>query len=334
MSRPLQGATPQHYTFDPSLTTLKFIDAVGSGTVSRTIIARNLDCILPRVPAMIVRTGESMAEWWAKGFLDRLLDPSDDLARKIRAAATLHIVPNMNPDGAFLGYLRTNACGANLNREWAPTGEYHAPSKERSPEVLGVLELAKKTGCDLWVDVHGDEELPHIFFAGSQGISGWNDRLAELYRLFATAQLAACPAFQLEHGYGNEEVGEANLAICSDHVADRFDCLAVTLEMPYKDTLELREPSEGWSPGRCERLGATMLNAVDAVLPYLRAEFPFGVAHRVAARRMYRRLPRSRLAVCSCAAGNGGIGDGLETPGWVKPGHPNPPSAHPFDTTK
>ena len=31
MSRPLQGATPQHYTFDPSLTTLKFIDAVGSG---------------------------------------------------------------------------------------------------------------------------------------------------------------------------------------------------------------------------------------------------------------------------------------------------------------
>ena len=32
--------------------------------------------------------------------------------------------------------------------------------------------------------------------------------------------------------------------------------------------------------------------------------------------------------------GNGGIGDGLETPGWVKPGHPNPPSAHPFDTTK
>ena len=186
------------------------------------------------------------------------------------------IVPNMNPDGAFLGYLRTNACGANLNREWAPTGEYHAPSKERSPEVLGVLELAKKTGCDLWVDVHGDEELPHIFFAGSQGISGWNDRLAELYRLFATAQLAACPAFQLEHGYGNEEVGEANLAICSDHVADRFDCLAVTLEMPYKDTLEMREPSEGWSPGRCERLGATMLNAVDAVLPYLRAEFPFG----------------------------------------------------------
>ena len=30
------------------------------------------------------------------------------------------------------------------------------------------------------------------------------------------------------------EVGEANLAICSDHIEDQFDCLAVTLEMPYK----------------------------------------------------------------------------------------------------
>jgi len=35
----------------------------------------------------------------------------------------------------------------------------------------------------LWVDAHGDEELPHIFFAGSQGAANWGPRLAELYRL-------------------------------------------------------------------------------------------------------------------------------------------------------
>lgn len=39
-------------------------------------------------------------------------------------------VPNMNPDGSWRGHLRTNAAGANLNREWA------APSAQRSPEVL------------------------------------------------------------------------------------------------------------------------------------------------------------------------------------------------------
>ncbi len=48
-------------------------------------------------------------------------------ARRARAQAQ---VPNMNPDGSWRGHLRTNAAGANLNREWA------APSAERSPEVL------------------------------------------------------------------------------------------------------------------------------------------------------------------------------------------------------
>lgn len=133
--------------------------------------------------------GESMAEWWAQGFLQRLLSADDDLARKVRAAATIRCVPNMNPDGAVLGHLRTNACGANLNREWASTGDYVAPTTERSPEVFAVLQQVTQIGCDLFVDVHGDEELPHIFFAGAQGIPKWNDRHAELYRMFAGAQL-------------------------------------------------------------------------------------------------------------------------------------------------
>jgi hypothetical protein len=41
-----------------------------------------------------------------------------------------------NVDGASRGHLRTNASGANLNREWAPKGDYAAPTLERSPEVF------------------------------------------------------------------------------------------------------------------------------------------------------------------------------------------------------
>ena len=74
--------------------------------------------------------GETMAEWWMEGALERLLDEADPVARRLREKATFHIVPNMNPDGTFRGHLRTNAAGTNLNREW------HAPSLERSPEVL------------------------------------------------------------------------------------------------------------------------------------------------------------------------------------------------------
>lgn len=98
------------------------------------------------------------------GLLNRLLDPTDAGARALRARATIHLVPNMNPDGSFRGHLRTNAAGANLNREWGATGDYEAPTMTRSPEVYMVREKIRETGCDVFVDVHGDEGLPHIFF--------------------------------------------------------------------------------------------------------------------------------------------------------------------------
>lgn len=47
----------------------------------------------------------------------------------------------------------TNACGANLNREWGDSGDYKAPSMERSPEVFHALNKLDQTGCDLFVDV-------------------------------------------------------------------------------------------------------------------------------------------------------------------------------------
>jgi hypothetical protein len=48
-----------------------------------------------------------------------------------------------------MGHLRTNAGGANLNREWADTGEHKAPSLERSPEVYHTLRKLKVTGLAL-----------------------------------------------------------------------------------------------------------------------------------------------------------------------------------------
>lgn len=51
----------------------------------------------------------------------------------------------MNPDGSARGHLRTNACGANLNREWA------TPSLERSPEVYYTLRAMDAIGVDLLV---------------------------------------------------------------------------------------------------------------------------------------------------------------------------------------
>ena len=215
--------------------------------------------------------GESMAEWLAEGFLERLLDPLDALAAQLRRLATFRCVPNMNPDGSVRGHLRTNACGANLNREWASTGDYIAPSLERSPEVLHVLAALDAHGCDAYVDVHGDEEIAANFFAGTQGIPSWSPRLEGLFKSFSNSLARVNPDFQLEKGYGDDDPGQANLAICADQVAQRFDCLAVTLEQPFKDsTHDTPMPHCGWTPQRARRLGASLLDAFNDVMPSLR----------------------------------------------------------------
>ena len=68
-----------------------------------------------------------------EGFLRRLADRADPLAEHVLQAAVLHCVPNLCPDGGVLGHLRTNAAGANLNREWLN------PSADYSPEVRSSL---------------------------------------------------------------------------------------------------------------------------------------------------------------------------------------------------
>ena len=208
--------------------------------------------------------GESMAEWWMEGFLDRLLDEDDALSRELKERATFYLVPNMNPDGSRRGHLRTNSCGANLNREW------HDPTLERSPEVKVVRDRMDQTGVDLCLDVHGDEELPYNFIAGSEAIEGWTDRLAGLLEHFLSAFKIATPDFQTEYGYPVNDPGKANMTMCTNQIAERFDCLAMTLEQPFKDTANSPQPIWGWSPSRAAALGRSILHPIAAVLPDLR----------------------------------------------------------------
>lgn len=191
--------------------------------------------------------GETMAEWWMEGFLDRLTDADDPVARALRESCVFHVVPNMNPDGSRRGHLRTNAVGANLNREWLQ------PSAERSPEVLAVRERMHATGVDFCLDVHGDEELPYNFIAGFEGIPSITGAQLKLLSDFKTALAAFNPDFQTVHGYGRPEPGKANLAMCTNYVAETFGCLAMTLEMPFKDTADTPNAETGWSPDARQR---------------------------------------------------------------------------------
>lgn len=208
--------------------------------------------------------GETMAEWFVEGLLARLLDPQDATARALLDQATFYIVPNMNPDGSALGNLRTNAAGANLNREWL------APTLEKSPEVYYVREKMRATGVDLFLDIHGDEAIPYVFVAGTEGVPAYNERIAALEAQFKAAFAAASPDFQDEHGYEKDAPGQANLSMATAWVGENFGCLAYTLEMPFKDNHNLPDDDFGWNGQRSLRLGEAVLSAVLNVLPYLR----------------------------------------------------------------
>ncbi|MEA3018299.1 MAG: hypothetical protein QOI38_3021 [Sphingomonadales bacterium] len=207
--------------------------------------------------------GESMAEYWMEGALERLLDDSDPVSRRLREKATFHVVPNMNPDGSKRGHLRTNAIGVNLNREW------HAPTAERSPEVFHVLAEMEKTGVDFAMDVHGDEAIPGNFLAGFEGIPGWKKEKQALFDAFSEALVRATPDFQTEKGYEIPGPGQANLSMSTAQLAERFGAVSMTLEMPFKDNDDLPDPVYGWSPERCRHLARSCLDALHAILPKL-----------------------------------------------------------------
>lgn len=200
--------------------------------------------------------GESMAEHWMEGALEMLTDADDPSAKALREKCTLHIIPNMNPDGSCRGHLRTNAAGINLNREWA------TPTADKSPEVLCVRNEMDKTGVHWAMDIHGDEAIPANFIAGFEGIPNWTEDQGKRFYAYRSALTAATPDFQDKLGYPASAPGKANLTMSTNQLANRFahqGCVSMTLEMPFKDHDSSPVPSHGWNPERCKGLARSGL---------------------------------------------------------------------------
>ncbi|WP_020201390.1 M14-type cytosolic carboxypeptidase [Cupriavidus sp. WS] len=208
--------------------------------------------------------GETMAEWFCEGVLQRLTGTGmwagDPVARSLLERAVFHIVPNMNPDGAARGNLRTNAAGANLNREWM------APSLQASPEVYHVRRAIEATGCDMFFDIHGDEGLPYNFVAGSEMLPGFTEAQRAEQLRFIEAFKRATPDFQDVYGYAAGKYNADALKLASKYIGHAFGCLSLTLEMPFKDNADQPDPVVGWNGARSALLGAAMLQAVLAQL--------------------------------------------------------------------
>lgn len=257
---------------------------ISVATLGHTLDGRDVDIVYAGRPLddvsapclwLVARQhpGESMASWWMQGFLRKLCDDSDAAARFLRTNFRICVVPNMNKDGSYRGHLRTNACGANLNREWDSTGDYKAPTLERSPEVYYVMEKLKQTGCSFFIDVHGDETLPYNFISGMEGVPAWGPRLEALQARLCTELELETPDFQTKFGYEPDPPMEGNMAICNHAVAQQYDCLSVTMEMPFKDTKDTPLPGVGWSAPRAESFGSIFVNVLRRISPDLLSDF-------------------------------------------------------------
>ena len=200
--------------------------------------------------------GETMAEWFAEGMIDPLLDTANPLVDQLLDNAAFYIVPNMNPDGSARGNLRTNAAGINLNREWMN------PSLERSPEVYVVKNKIHEVGCDLFLDIHGDEALPYVFVAGCEMLEDFSQRQAEEQQIFIDSFTQASTDFQTAHGYAPGKYQESVLQLASKYIGHTFKCVSLTLEMPFKDNANLPDPQVGWNGARSANLGQAILQPI------------------------------------------------------------------------
>ncbi|HDS1737489.1 MULTISPECIES: M14-type cytosolic carboxypeptidase [Pseudomonas] len=207
--------------------------------------------------------GEHMAQWFMEGVIDRL-EGNDATVQALLAKADLYLIPNMNPDGAFLGHLRTNFKGKDLNRAWQDA------SVEFSPEVFFAQAQMKQYGVDAFIDVHGDEEIPHVFTAACEGNPGYSPRIEKLEEQFRRTLCSVTADFQTVHGYTRDQPGQANMTLACNAVGQAYDCLSLTLEMPFKDHDDAPNALTGWSGERSKALAGAVLETLAKMVGDLR----------------------------------------------------------------
>jgi murein tripeptide amidase MpaA len=131
------------------VTTIAGVPGVRYSSLGKSLDGQDIDCLTIGEGALNVwlyarqHPGESMAEWWMEGALEKLTDEDDPVARMLSKECTFRVVPNMNPDGSKRGHLRTNAAGTNLNREW------HAPSAEKC--CASATQWTRRASTSQWM---------------------------------------------------------------------------------------------------------------------------------------------------------------------------------------
>lgn len=160
-------------------------------------------------------SGESIVGWFMEGILETL-ESNSNLSREILNKYNLVIVPNANPAGVNEGNHRTNATGYDLNRSWLN------PDPSSCPEISTIIEWMHLHQPKLVLDIHGDERTPHPYVLINPGTV--SDHEQQLLNKLATN----CSNLEIRH----QLVNNIDLSIGRHYVHHKFNCLALTFELP------------------------------------------------------------------------------------------------------
>ena len=215
--------------------------------------------------------GETMAEWFVDGMLERLLEHAATPSRgRCSQRAVVHVVPNMNPDGGVRGNLRTNAAGANLNREWLGA-ERRAQSRgaarsrgDGRNRRRRVSRRPRRRGLALCIRRRRRAPARLLGQAGA------------LQRSFIAAFKTASPDFQDVHGYPSDKDTKVNLTLASKYVGHTFGCLALTLEIAVQGQRQFPRPGGGVERRAQHRIGRGGARALAGGAPRFVAAGAFG----------------------------------------------------------
>ena len=72
------------------------------------------------------------------------------------------------------------------------------------------------------------------------------------------------------HGYTRDEPGQANMTLACNAVGQAYDCLSLTLEMPFKDHDDAPNAITGWSGERSKALAGAVLETLEKMVKELR----------------------------------------------------------------
>ena len=97
------------------------------------------------------------------------------------------------------------------------------------------------------------------------GISGWLSSRVDMLTSFCASHRNSKRSSVIPV----DPPGQANLSMGAHFVGERFDCLSMTLEQPFKDAAN-RPHRDGWSPKRARRLGQVQLDALRTLIDSLR----------------------------------------------------------------